>query len=129
MSRQRIPVPMGDATPPTPDYRAKGDAALDQLLADVTPKVAVLVRLLPYKTVLSPNVNGRPSGPLRLGALAVLFEPLGSTEIASLLDGLDRARAVGGVLLIASHDRSIRDDAKARVLAAANAHRGAAGHA
>lgn len=129
MSRPRPSVPMGDAFPTTAESRPKGDAVLDQLLADVTPKVAVLVRLLPYKTVLSPNANGRPSERLRLGALAVLFEPLGSDEIAALLGGLDRARTVGGVLLIASHDRGIRDDAKARVLAAANARHGVAGHA
>lgn len=129
MTRTRLAVPTDDILPATLDHLTDVDAALDQLLADVTPKVAVLVRLLPYKTVLSPNAHGRPSGPLRLGALAVLFEPLGSTEIAALLDGLDRARAVGGVLLIASHDRSIRDDAKARVLAAANAQHGVAGYA
>lgn len=120
---------MGDAFLATPDHRTNAEAALDQLLADVTPKVAVLVRLLPYKTVLSPNANVRPSGPLRLGALAVLFGPLESDEIAALLDGLDRARRTGGVLLIASYDRSIIDDAKARVLAAASARHGVAGHA
>ena len=113
----------------TPAPLTTSNAALDRLLADVTPKVAALVRLLPYKTVLTLRTSGRPYDQLRLGGLAILLEPLGSTEIAALMDELDQALRAGGVLLIASHDRRIRDDAKARVLTAANALRGVAGHA